>query len=175
MAGILNLLKRAKNRTRQLFMGNRGKWNAAGATRKMNNGSNAKRTLLGRLKNRTGNFLFGTRQNRKLSGKLKNSIEAFLEKRLPSVGVTKSRQHEMTTKEINAVWHKFTRQAKRARRHQRAVEAKRLPVLSRALMYAALLGEAARPPPPPEPMFFTVPAMAPALSFRTARSATPRR
>jgi len=158
-------------------MGNRGKWNAAGATRKMNNGSNAKRTLLGRIKNRAGDFLFGTRQNRKLPGKLKNSLEAFIEGRLPGLGVTKSRQHEMTTKEINAAWDKFTRLAKRARRHRRAGEAKRLPVLLRTLMFATLLGQAARPPPPPEPMLFTVPALndmapaSPALSFRMARSA----
>ena len=161
-------------------MGNRGKWNAAGATRRLNNGSSAKRTLLGRIKNRAGDFLFGTRQNRKLLGKLKNSLEAFIEERIPGLGVTKSRQREKTTKEINAAWDKVRRLAKQAKRHrresERAGKARSLPLLLRTLMFATLLGQAARPPPPPEPMLFTVPALndtAPpssALSFGTARS-----
>ena len=99
---MFGFLKTLKNKGRQYLFGNRGKWNASGATRRLNNRSNAKRTLLGRLKNRTGNFLFGTRKNRKLSGKLKNSLEAFIGKRLPGLGVTKSRQHELTRNEGRA-------------------------------------------------------------------------
>ena len=107
---MFGFLKTLKNKGRQYLFGNRGKWNAPGATRRLNNGSSAKRTLLGRIKNKAGDFLFGTRQNRKLSGKLKNSLEAFIEERIPGLGVTKSRQHELTRNESRAI---FAQQAAR--------------------------------------------------------------
>jgi hypothetical protein len=107
---MFGFLKTLKNKGRRYLFGNRGKWNAPGATRRLNNGSSAKRTLLGRIKNKAGDFLFGTRQNRKLSGKLKNSLEAFIEERIPGLGLTKSRQHELTRNESRAI---FAQQAAR--------------------------------------------------------------
>ena len=100
---MFGFLKTLKNKGRRYLFGNRGKWNAHGATRRLNNGSSAKRTLLGRIKNKAGDFLFGTRKNRKLPGKLKNSLEAFIEERIPWLGLTKSRQHELTQNESNAI------------------------------------------------------------------------
>ena len=77
-------LKTLKNKVRKYVFGNRGRWNIHGLERNM--GRTKKRTLFGRVKNRVGLAIFGSRSGsgRTIPGRVKN----WIEKRL---GLTRSR------------------------------------------------------------------------------------
>ncbi len=80
-------LKTLKNKVRKYVFGNRGRWNNHGLVRNM--GRTKKRTLFGRVKNRVGLAIFGSRSGsgRTIAGRAKN----WIEKRLERLGLTRSR------------------------------------------------------------------------------------
>ena len=80
-------LKTLKNKVRKYVFGNRGRWNIHGLERNM--GRTKKRTLFGRVKNRVGLAIFGSRSGsgRTIPGRVKN----WIEKRLERLGLTRSR------------------------------------------------------------------------------------
>jgi len=101
---MFRFLKTLKNRGRQYLFGNRGVWNRNRTTRTPN-GMNTRRTRLGRLKNRVGLAMFGSRApgGRTILGKGKN----WIEKRL---GLNKSRNNTRKLAQQRAAFAELARE-----------------------------------------------------------------
>ena len=92
-------LKTLKNKVRKYVFGNRGRWNNHGLERNM--WRTKKRTLFGRVKNRVGLAIFGSKDqlpayipNEKRSGSgrtIAGRAKNWIEKRLEGLGLTRSR------------------------------------------------------------------------------------